>query len=77
VRIEVFEAVSHLLAASVPRAQLVGRVLTWLDGDHGSVRERFSLLRTVLSHAGECEPPRFADDPDDEATTRRQGDKGG
>ncbi len=67
VRVEVFESASHLLAASVPRRQLGDRVMTWLQGDHGSVSDRFSLLHTILSHpGGECEPPRFGDDPDDQ-----------
>ncbi len=75
VRVEVFEAVAHLLGASVPRRQLADRLLTWLGGDHGSVSERFSLLRTVLSHeGGECEPPpRFSDDVDEEDRSNGQG----
>ena len=58
VRVEVFEETSHLLAASVPRRQLAQRLEIWLSGDHGSKSERFSLLRTVLTHpAGENDPP--------------------
>jgi alpha-beta hydrolase superfamily lysophospholipase len=58
VRVEVFETVSHLLAASLPRRQLADRLLTWLSGDFGSNTERYSLLRTVLSH-----PPEHNDPP--------------
>ncbi|MCI0675722.1 MAG: lysophospholipase [Phycisphaerales bacterium] len=58
VRVEVFEEVSHMLAAALPRRQLAQRLVIWLNGDIGSNTERFSLLRTVLSHpARENDPP--------------------
>lgn len=64
VRAEVFEAATHILAATVPSGQLADRILTWLDGDHGSVERQFSVLHTVLSHAGvDCAPPWLKDGP--------------
>jgi alpha-beta hydrolase superfamily lysophospholipase len=48
VRVEVFESISHIIAASLPQQELVRRLLSWLRGDWGSTTERFSLLRTLL-----------------------------
>ena len=48
VRVEVFESMSHILAASVPKQELIGRLLSWLQGDWGSAKERFTVLKTVL-----------------------------
>ena len=62
VRAEVFESASHILTAAVPRRQLADRVMTWLDGEHGSVSQRYSVLHTVISHDGtDCVPPRFTE----------------
>jgi acylglycerol lipase len=48
VRVEVFESMSHIIAASVPKQELIGRLLSWLRGDWGSAKERFTVLKTVL-----------------------------
>ena len=48
VRVEVFESMSHIIAASVPKHELIGRLLSWLRGDWGSPKERFTVLKTVL-----------------------------
>lgn len=48
VRVELFESISHIIAASLPQQELTGRLLSWLRGDWGSTTERFSLLRTLL-----------------------------
>lgn len=65
VHIEVFETVTHLLSASIPRRQLAERLAIWFKGDVGSETERFSLLRTVLSHpATDNDEPPVLDDGD-------------
>ena len=48
VRVEVFESISHIIAASVPKQELVQRLLSWLREDWGSAKERFRILKTVL-----------------------------
>jgi acylglycerol lipase len=48
IRVEVFESLSHILAASMPKQELIGRLLLWLRGDRGSVQERFAVLKTLL-----------------------------
>jgi len=48
VQVEVFESMSHIIAASVPKQELIGRLLAWLRGDWGSAKERFTVLKTVL-----------------------------
>ncbi|HEU4342748.1 MAG TPA: alpha/beta fold hydrolase [Candidatus Binatia bacterium] len=48
VRVEVFASLSHILAASMPKQELIGRLLLWLRGNRGSAQERFSLLKTLL-----------------------------
>jgi alpha-beta hydrolase superfamily lysophospholipase len=48
VRVEVFESMSHIIAASVPKQELIGRLLSWLRGDWGSAKERFTVLKTLL-----------------------------
>jgi len=48
VRVEVFKSMSHIIAASVPKQELIGRLLSWLRGDWGSAKERFTVLKTVL-----------------------------
>jgi acylglycerol lipase len=48
VRVEVFESMSHIIAASVPKQEMVARLLSWLQGDWGSAKERFTVLKTLL-----------------------------
>jgi alpha-beta hydrolase superfamily lysophospholipase len=48
IRIEVFESLSHILAASMPKQELIGRLLLWLRGNRGSVQERLAVLKTLL-----------------------------
>jgi alpha-beta hydrolase superfamily lysophospholipase len=48
VRVEVFESLSHILAASIPKEELISRLLLWLRGNRGSAQERFALLKTLL-----------------------------
>ena len=48
IRVEIFATLSHILAASMPRQELIGRLLLWLRGNRGSAQERFALLKTLL-----------------------------
>ena len=48
VRVEVFESMSHIIAASVPKQELIARLLSWVRGDWGSAKERFTVLKTLL-----------------------------
>jgi alpha-beta hydrolase superfamily lysophospholipase len=48
VRVEVFESMSHIIAASLPKQELIARLLSWLRGDWGSAKERFTVLKTLL-----------------------------
>jgi alpha-beta hydrolase superfamily lysophospholipase len=47
VRIEVFEEASHVLAASVPRAQLVARLAAWYRGEILREEDPFQVRRTA------------------------------
>lgn len=48
VRVEIFASLAHILAASVPKQELIRRLLLWLRGDRGSAQERFAVLKTLL-----------------------------
>lgn len=48
VRVEIFAALAHILAASMPKQELIRRLLLWLRGDRGSAQERFAVLKTLL-----------------------------
>lgn len=48
VRVEVMESMSHILAASMAKQELSGRLLSWLQGNWGSAKERFRILKTLL-----------------------------
>lgn len=45
VRIDVFEGATHVLPATIPRAELVTRVVEWFRGDTAPVGERVSTTR--------------------------------
>lgn len=48
IRVEIFASLSHILVASMPKQELIGRLLLWLRGDRGSLQERFAVLKTIL-----------------------------
>jgi alpha-beta hydrolase superfamily lysophospholipase len=48
VRVEIFTSLTHILAASMPKQELIRRLLLWLRGDRGSAQERFAVLKTLL-----------------------------
>lgn len=48
VRVEVFESMSHIIAASVPKQELISRLLSWLRDDWGSAKQRITILKTLL-----------------------------
>jgi alpha-beta hydrolase superfamily lysophospholipase len=48
VRVEVFETISHILAASLPKRELATRLLSWLREERGSAKQRLTILKTLL-----------------------------
>jgi alpha-beta hydrolase superfamily lysophospholipase len=59
VRVEVFEGATHVLPASVPRAELVARVAGWFRGEVAPVADRVFVTKIPPfgSAGGPCSPP--------------------